>query len=149
MSSWTIMSEWMQQHSSSKGRKKKKEMPQLQNHQPLSTVCHILTSLYLSGWMCWHAPCSWYMGTANPAASFLPTNWPLPFLTTAEDTGLMRTAYLHPVHPIVDMNRYPCNQNILLLLPLTLVYMGWHLYPLQDKQLLSGVGLCVFACGCL
>lgn len=65
-----------------------------------------------------------------------------PFPIAAEDTGLMGTAYLHPAHyQIVDMNRYPCNQNILLLLTLTLAYMDLHLYPRWDKQLLcSGRG---------
>lgn len=60
----------------------------------------------------------------------------------------MGTAYLYPVpYQIVDTNRYPRNENILLLLTLTLAYMGLHLYPRWDKQLLCSVR--VGGCECL
>lgn len=50
------------------------------------------------------------------------------FPIAAEAMGLMGTAYLCPVrYPIVDTNRYPRNENILLLLTLTLAYMDLHL----------------------
>lgn len=44
--------------------------------QWLSLVCHVLTSLYLSLWRCWHSPCSWYLGTTNPATPSSP--WKAP-----------------------------------------------------------------------
>lgn len=71
-----------------------------------------------------------------------------PFPVAAEATGLMGTAYLYPVpYQIVDTNRYPRNENILLLLALTLAYMDLQLYPRWDKQLLCSV--CVGGCGYL
>ncbi|KAM7413595.1 hypothetical protein PAMA_020806 [Pampus argenteus] len=63
-----------------------------------------------------------------------------PFLIAAEATGLMGTSYLYPAsYQIVDTNRYPRNENILLLLTLTLAYMELHLSHCWDKQLLCGV----------
>ena len=68
-----------------------------------------------------------------------------PFPVALEATGLMGTAYLYPApYQIVDMNRYPRNENILLLLTLTLAYMDLRLHSCWDKQLLCGV--CV-GCG--
>lgn len=101
-----------------------------------------------SPWRCWHSPCSWYLGTSNRPTH--PTPWIFhPSSPVAvEATSLMGTAYLYQVpYQIVDTKRYPCNENIFLLLTLTLAYMDLHRYPRWDKQLLCS--MCVGGCECL
>lgn len=67
------------------------------------------------------------------------TTPPLSLLVSLEATGLLGTAYLQPVpYQIVDVKRYPSNENIFLLLTLTLAYMDLHLHRRWDKQLLCG-----------
>lgn len=116
--------------------------------QWLSLVCHILTSLYLPPpRRCWHSPCSWYLGTTNPTPPSFPWVFHPSFPVALEATSLMGTVYLYPVpYQIVDTKRYPRNENIFLLLTLTLAYMDRHLYPRWDKQLLW---VCVGGCECL
>lgn len=66
----------------------------------------------------------------------------------SEATGLMGTTYLNPApYQIVDTNRCLRNENILLLLTLTLAYMDLHLCPRWNTQLLC-VCVGVNACGC-
>lgn len=68
---------------------------------------------------------------------------PLSLPVTLEATGLLGTAYLQPVpYQIVDVKRYPRNENIFLLLTLTLAYMALHLHRRWDKQLLCGACMC-------
>lgn len=115
--------------------------------QWLSLVCHILTSLYLSppgGVDTHHVPDIW----EQPIPPSFPWVFHPSFPDALEATSLMGTAYLYPVpYQIVDTKRYPRNENIFLLLTLTLAYMDRHLYPRWDKQLLCSV--CVGGCECL
>lgn len=94
-----------------------------------------------------HVPDIWEQPILQPPPH--PEYLPNPhFPVAAEATGLMGTAYLYPApYQIVDTNRYPRNENILLLLTLTLAYMDLHLYARWDKQLLCSV--CVGGCECL
>lgn len=51
-------------------------------------------------------------------------------------------------HQIVDTNRYPGNENILLLRTLTLAYMDLHLYPHWDRRLPCSENVWVGANSC-
>ncbi len=89
-----------------------------------------------------HVPDIWEQPIPQPPPH--PEYLPHPHIPVdAEATGLMGTADLYPApYQIVDTNRYPRNENILLLLTLTLAYMDLHLYPRWDKQLLCSVYVC-------
>lgn len=129
-------------HSNDGGQKKKKVN--------VFFGCRFFSSYHLSvtSWPHSICPCGCVDTHCVPDIWEQPIQQPPPHLAmplpsvpmVAEDIGLMGTTYLHPaLYQIVDTNRYPCNQNILLLLTLTLALRGPSSLPPLGYQLLCSV----------